>query len=161
MGRCSERAFNIAVVAAGSRASSRGHATASNPAPRLLLQLEATNRGPQEKLRDFVNERLTITRTISPDLLDQVILTDAHWRDFLNMFNQAHPLFLVALNARYPSLTQSETRLCCLTYLSLSDREMADMLGVDTNAIRITRNRVRKKLLIDGDQDLRAMLKTM
>jgi hypothetical protein len=70
-------------------------------APCLFLQLESTNRGLQEKLRDFVNERLTITRTISPDLMNQVILTDAHWRDFLNMFNQAHPLFLVALNGCY------------------------------------------------------------
>jgi DNA-binding CsgD family transcriptional regulator len=93
--------------------------------------------------------------------MDQVILTDAHWRDFLNMFNQAHPQFLVALSGRYPSLTQSETRLCCLTYLSLSDREMADMLGVGTNSIRVTRNRVRKKLLIVGDQDLRALLKAL
>jgi len=126
-----------------------------------ILQLESTNRGLQEKLRDFVNERLTITNTISPDLMDQVILTDAHWRDFLNMFNQAHPLFLVALNGRYPSLTQSETRLCCLTYLSLSDREMADMLGVGTNSIRVTRNRVRKKLLIDADQNLCTLLKAM
>ena len=86
------------------------------------------------------------------------ILTDLHWREFLSKFNQAHPQFLDKLLTQNASLTKAETRLCCLTYLSLSDKEMAAILGVGTNSIRVTRNRVRKKLQIGTEHDLEQLL---
>ena len=48
---------------------------------------------------------------------------------------------------------------CCLTFLSMSDNEMADMLGVGVNSIRVTRNRVRKKLQLGKGDDLEVLLK--
>ena len=92
-------------------------------------------------------------------LAEKVILTAAHWREFLNKFNRAYPRFLGAINTRYPTLTKAEIRFCCLTFLSVSDNEMADMLGVGVNSIRVTRNRVRKKLQLGKGDDLEVLLK--
>ena len=80
-------------------------------------------------------------------------------RGSLNKFNRAHPQFLGAINTRYPKLTKAEIRFCCLTFLSVSDNEMADMLGVGVNSIRVTRNRVRKKLQLGKGDDLEVLLK--
>ena len=98
------------------------------------------------------------TNEAADDLAEKVILTDLHWREFLSKFNQAHPQFLDKLLTQNASLTKAETRLCCLTYLSLSDKEMAAILGVGTNSIRVTRNRVRKKLQIGTQHDLEQLL---
>jgi DNA-binding CsgD family transcriptional regulator len=101
------------------------------------------------------------TNEAADDLAEKVILTDSHWREFLSKFNQVHPQFLDELLTLNASLTKAERRLCCLTYLSLSDKEMAAMLGVGTNSIRVTRNRVRKKLQIGLEQDLEQLLQAL
>lgn len=101
------------------------------------------------------------TNEAADELVEKVILTDSHWREFLSKFNQAHPQFLDKLLTLNASLTKAERRLCCLTYLSLSDKEMAAMLGVGTNSIRVTRNRVRKKLQIGLEQDLEQLLQAL
>jgi tetratricopeptide (TPR) repeat protein len=121
-------------------------------------QLVIENLNLQSQLQRYLKKIQTANAT-AIDFTDKVILTAAHWREFLNKFNRAHPQFLGAINIRYPTLTKSEIRFCCLTFLSMSDNEMADMLGVGVNSVRVTRNRVRKKLQLGEEDDLEVLLK--
>lgn len=75
-----------------------------------------------------------------------VILTEKDWRDFQILFEKAHPGVLDRLRDQIPDLTKSEVRFAALKRLSLSDREMADMLGVGTGTIRSLRSRMKPKL---------------
>ena len=121
-------------------------------------QLVIENLNLQSQLQRYLKKIQTANATAT-DFTDKAILTAAHWREFLNKFNRAHPQFLGAINTRYPKLTKAEIRFCCLTFLSVSDNEMADMLGVGVNSIRVTRNRVRKKLQLGKGDDLEVLLK--
>jgi DNA-binding CsgD family transcriptional regulator len=105
------------------------------------------------KLHAYVQE------SRSDNLSEKRILTDANWREFLELFDEVHPNFVPNLKEAYPVLSMSELRLCCLSYMRLSDKEMSSMLGVGINSIRVTRNRLRKKLAIGIDQDIQELLR--
>ena len=79
-------------------------------------------------------------------LLQSTILTEAEWNDFKLLFDKVHQGYIVRLNEQYPSFTFSETRLILLSRLNLSDREISRMLGISIDAVRKTRQRLRKKL---------------
>lgn len=94
-------------------------------------------------------------------LSKKVILTDEDWREFLQYYNKVHPRFVMSLKERYPKLTEAEIRFCCLTYLSLSDKEMAAMLGVGRPSIRVTRQRSRAKLQITKEESFETLFKSL
>ncbi|MBU3010178.1 tetratricopeptide repeat protein [Polaribacter vadi] len=94
-------------------------------------------------------------------LSKKVILTDEDWREFLQYYNKVHPRFVMSLKKRYPKLTESEVRFCCLTYLSLSDKEMAAMLGVGRPSIRVTRQRSRAKLKITKEESFETLFQSL
>jgi len=79
-------------------------------------------------------------------LLQNTILTEEEWNDFKLLFDKVHHGYIVRLNEQYPSFTFSETRLILLSRLNLSDREISRMLGISIDAVRKTRQRLRKKL---------------
>lgn len=87
-------------------------------------------------------------------LANSSILTEADWDNFSHLFDKVHRGFLVKLKEKYPQLTPAEVRLLSLTRLKLSTKEMASMLGVCTETIKKTRQRVRKKIEIPEDHSL-------
>jgi len=58
------------------------------------------------------------------------------------------------LRATFPTLTPAEIRVICLSRLSLSTKEMANMLGVSPDTIVKTRYRIRKKADLPEGADL-------
>lgn len=88
---------------------------------------------------------------ILAQLEQSTILTDAQWEDFRQLFEKVHPTFFISLKKKLPDLTQAEVRYLALTKLRLSSKEMAAMLGISPNAIRLYRHRLRKKLNMDKD----------
>lgn len=99
-----------------------------------------------------------IKETQQKTLTEKVILTDADWREFLQYFNKVYPTFFFNLKQKFPILSKAEIRLCCLSYLSLSDKEMASMLGVGRASIRVTRGRARAKLQLKEGDSLETLL---
>lgn len=74
------------------------------------------------------------------------ILTDEDWVNFKFNFRKAYPELMYKLKKYNPTLTSSEKRYLMLASLSLSNKEMANVLGVSEVSIRVTRSRVRKKI---------------
>ncbi len=79
-------------------------------------------------------------------LKDIRILTEENWTNFKFNFGKAYPELLYHLKKHTPALTSSEKRYLMLASLSLSDKDMANALGVSEATIRVTRSRVRKKM---------------
>jgi DNA-binding CsgD family transcriptional regulator len=75
-----------------------------------------------------------------------VLLTDEDWRNFTGLFEKVHDGFFQRLKQKLPGLSPAETRFAALIKLQLSNKEMASMLGVGTEAIRQIRSRLKKKL---------------
>ena len=79
-------------------------------------------------------------------LQNSVLLTDEDWRNFTHLFEKVHAGFFQRLKQKLPGLSPAETRFAALIKLQLSNKEMASMLGVGTEAIRQIRSRLKKKL---------------
>ena len=133
-------------------------------AKRLLKEksLALTNTQLTGELEDAISQlNVYIKETQEKALTEKVILTDADWREFLQFFNKVYPSFVVYLKQQYPKLSKAEVRFCCLSYLSLSDKEMASMLGVGRASIRVTRGRTRAKLHLKEGDSLESLLLTL
>ena len=87
-------------------------------------------------------------------LLQASILTEEDWDTFKSLLEKVHPGFLVRLRQTFPDLTPAETRLLVLTKLQLSNKEMTAMLGIGYDAIKKTRQRLRKKIDLPEDGGL-------
>lgn len=79
-------------------------------------------------------------------LLNSTILTEEDWKSFRQMFDLVHPGFFIRLKEKMSDLTPAETRLLALTKLQLAPKEMAAMLGISYDAIKKSRQRLRKKI---------------
>lgn len=86
-------------------------------------------------------------------LLQQtVLLTDDAWIEFTQLFEKVHGGFFFQLKEKFPGLSPAETRFIALARLKLSNKEMAGMLGVGTDAIRQIRSRLKKKLSLKDEE---------
>lgn len=79
------------------------------------------------------------------ELDNAVILTEADWRKFRELFEQVHPGYLAGLAEEVPGISPAEMRLMALAKLNFSNKEMAGTLGVSPQAIRVAWHRLRKK----------------
>jgi tetratricopeptide (TPR) repeat protein len=82
----------------------------------------------------------------SPDLRDAKILTDDDWAAFQHHFELRSPGFQNKIRKYAPDITASELRYLMLVSLNFTHKEMASALGVSDSSIRVTWNRVRKRL---------------
>ncbi|CDF80976.1 tetratricopeptide repeat family protein [Formosa agariphila KMM 3901] len=91
--------------------------------------------------------------------IDLDISQEQEWTEFINFFEQIHPHFSQNLKKDVTKeLTASELRLCVLLRLNLSSKEIASILRITPDSVRIARYRLRKKLPIDSKEDLQVFL---
>lgn len=79
---------------------------------------------------------------------------DKDWDDFRIYFEQVHHRFFQELQARFKDLTAKELRLCALMKLNLSSKEIATILGISVNSVKMARYRMRKKIGVNSETDL-------
>jgi len=91
-------------------------------------------------------------------LQNSVLLTDEDWRNFTQLFEKVHDGFFQRLKLKLPGLSPAETRFAALIKLQLSNKEMASMLGVGTEAIRQIRSRLKKKLNSEAEERIEELV---
>lgn len=79
-------------------------------------------------------------------LLEQRILTEEDWIIFKNRFESIYPRFFIKLRQFRLDFTEGEIRNLVLLHLNLSGREMAKILGISPQSVRVNKLRLRKKL---------------
>lgn len=89
------------------------------------------------------------------------ILTDEEWNEFRDLFEQVHPGFLYKLKKRFSALTPSEVRYISLSKLQLSNKEIANILGVSPSTVRNYRYRLLKKLNIEDSDEFNTILNSI
>jgi DNA-binding CsgD family transcriptional regulator len=87
-------------------------------------------------------------------LIDYSFTLDKDWDEFKLYFERVHPDFFGRLKEQYPSLSANELRLCALLKLNLSVKEMASLMGISPESVKMARHRLRKKLGLTSDQNL-------
>ena len=87
-------------------------------------------------------------------LINKNISNDNDWKVFEELFDQAHENFFKRLKTAYPELTQSDLKLCAYLKLNLSSKEIAPLLNISFRGVETRRYRLRRRLLLDSDNNL-------
>jgi DNA-binding CsgD family transcriptional regulator len=113
-----------------------------------------------EELRQCIHELGLTQKESAPKykrltrLIDYSFTLDKDWEEFKLYFERVHQDFFGRLKEQYPSLSANELRLCALLKLNLSVKEMASLMGISPESVKMARHRLRKKLGLSSDQNL-------
>ncbi len=77
-----------------------------------------------------------------------------NWNEFKTHFEQINSDFLDNLKTDYPTLSPSELKLCSFLKLNLRTKDIAILMGISYDSVKMGRYRIRKKLNISRDVNL-------
>lgn len=84
--------------------------------------------------------------------LNQNLNQSEEWDEFMNYFKEVNPNFFEQLNSiANQNLTTTEYRLAMLLHLKMSSKEIASILRITPDSVRVARYRLRKKLPIQSN----------
>lgn len=117
----------------------------------LLRKNELVNR-LEDKLKDVVEEdHGEEGKAILKNVSSVRILTDEDWEEFKQLFDGVHRGMLERLLIKHENLTLAEQCLFLLMKLSMSTKQIANILGVSPDSVKKGRYRLKKKLELDDD----------
>ncbi len=89
-------------------------------------------------------EKPKLTRMV--DHINSTLMATDNWENFMLHFERIHPGFFERLQARFPSLTSKDLKLCSYLRLHMTTKEIAGLLNITPQSAEISRVRLRKKL---------------
>ncbi|QWX83289.1 tetratricopeptide repeat protein [Cellulophaga sp. HaHaR_3_176] len=121
----------------------------SNLSNTLKNSLERTNVDLKRKLNEVIGE------------IDYNLEQEDEWDEFMSFFKETHPDYIKRItNSALSVLSAAELRLSILLRLNLTSKEIASILRLTPDSVRVSRYRLRKKLPIDSKESLSAFLKS-
>lgn len=79
---------------------------------------------------------------------------EENWELLKVHFESVHPSFFSKLMDLCPDLTPAELRHCAYLKMNIATKDVANMLGVNAETVRMSRYRIKKKLNLSADEDL-------
>ncbi|MEE4214542.1 MAG: PAS domain-containing protein [Bacteroidales bacterium] len=89
-------------------------------------------------------EKPKLTRMV--EHINSTLMATDNWENFMLHFERIHPGFFERLQARFPSLTSKDLKLCSYLRLHMTTKEIAGLLNITPQSAEISRVRLRKKL---------------
>lgn len=83
------------------------------------------------------------------------------WDDFKLYFEKTDPHFLLLLAQKYPGLTPIDLKYCCYLKMNMSNDDIGHLLGINQESVRTHKYRLKKKMSLAKEQDLRNYLKSV
>lgn len=150
-------------------------------------KLQLDNHELEQKNKEIINYALNIVKhkqflklikeelsTISKKLqreripgLDHVISkisyhddNEEEWERLKAHFDNVHSGFFSRLKEKFPGLTQSELQHCSYIKLQLPTKEIARMLNIDPKSVQASRYRIKKKMNLPLESDLREIIES-
>ncbi len=87
-------------------------------------------------------------------IIRQSIRFDDDWERIKLHFEGVHPSFFQSLKELAPSLTDHELRHCAYIKMKFGTKEIATLLGIDHNSVKVARYRLKKKLGLPPEQEI-------
>ena len=110
------------------------------------------------KLKNIATRKSINHENLIKDLYNEIDFTlqqENEWQDFNIFFEEIHPNYIKKLSATaIEDLSPTELKLGILLRLNMSSKEIASILRVTPDSVRVARHRFRKKLPIDSKKDL-------
>ena len=86
---------------------------------------------------------------------------DQYWDEFRETFEQVHQQFFDSLKRHSDDLTGNDLRLLSLIKLNLTSGDIATLLGISTDSLRVSRYRLKKKLNLGVEESLTAFIQSV
>ena len=87
-------------------------------------------------------------------VIDYSLESEKDWDEFRMYFEKVHSSFFEKMKLQHPDLTQGDLKLCALISLNLSMKEMAELMGISPESVKMARHRLRKKLNLATEDNL-------
>lgn len=114
-----------------------------------------------QKLENLLNKENEKKRTDAIleiiDDIEQKVKTDS-WQRFETSFNSVHDQFYKNFLKDFPDLTANELKLAAFLKLGLTSKEIASVLFINPDSVKVARSRLRKKLNLKSDKNLQVFL---
>lgn len=123
----------------------------------ILTELKDSIEEAVDDMSDQESKRLT--KLIH--LINYSFNLDRDWKDFKMAFEQVHEGFFEKLQQRYPNISPSEIRLCALLRLNFASKEIAAIMGISPDSVKVARYRLRKKLELSRNDSLVDFIRNM
>lgn len=121
---------------------------------RFLKNIKDELKGFSKKIPG--EELLTLDRIITK--LSFYDDNEEEWERLKAHFDSVHSGFFSKLKSKYPSLTQTELEHCSFIKLQLPTKEIARMLNIDPKSVQASRYRIKKKMGLPLETDLRDII---
>lgn len=99
-----------------------------------------------EEIKNSASTQLEEEKLKLQETLNSHLMTDENWNTFKREFIKQHGDFYNTVIENFPELKESNLKIIMLQKLDLSNYEMADLLGVTIDAIKKSKQRLKKKL---------------
>ncbi|QDW23534.1 hypothetical protein FFJ24_001295 [Pedobacter sp. KBS0701] len=109
----------------------------------------------KEKLSD--NHQLNINK-----IWNEELLLDNDFEEAKFQIQQVHPEFFSLLNQRaQQKLTALDLKLCAYLHLKMDTKKIAQLMHIEAKSVRMSRYRIKQKLGLGKDEDLKLFLQDM
>jgi tetratricopeptide (TPR) repeat protein len=116
------------------------------------------------RLEELVKEDKRDQKKQLKQLIQQITQNFNHeqyWKEFHHIFEQVHQSFYDRLKDHCSDLTSNDIRLVALLKMNLSSDNIATLLGISPDSLRVSRYRLRKKLGLEQGENLSTFLQTL
>jgi DNA-binding CsgD family transcriptional regulator len=108
----------------------------------LISQI--TNHLRKLKSRNTDNNNIQLQQLMQ--ILEDQTSNPVDWPMIESQIDKIHPGFFNRLQAKHPSISVKDKKLCAYLRLGLSSREIAGLQNITSKSVEISRIRLRKKL---------------
>ena len=91
----------------------------------------------------------------------QMNVDNTVWSEFEMRFQQVHQDFYEKLREKYPDLTPNEIKICAFLKLNMTTKDISAITFQSVKSIQVARNRLRKKMGINRDENLVASVQQL
>lgn len=132
----------------------------------ISLSMDETDRNLLE-INDRIKELRNAGKVSTDDMrqIDTVIKSHTSSREelrqFIEMFEKAHPHFLSNVKERYPDLSDSQMKLAMYVYIGMTNKQIATYLNIRTESVKQARWRLRIKMGLKTDDSLEDTLREL
>jgi tetratricopeptide (TPR) repeat protein/DNA-binding CsgD family transcriptional regulator len=84
--------------------------------------------------------------------------TKNNWLEFKLRFEEINENFYISLKEKYPTLTSTELKLCSFLKLNFNTKDIASLMGISSESVKVSRYRLRKKFKLTRDVNLVAFI---
>ena len=115
-------------------------------------------------LQDMVKEDKRDQKKQMQQIIQQINQSFNHeqqWKEFTLAFEQVHQRFFDKLKQHSNELTSTDMRLIALLKVNMDSKDIAGLLGISNDSLRVARYRLRKKLNLEQGDNLSTFIQAL